>query len=563
MKNKVKGQYRKDAKEQGIALTVMLVVLMFAATLTFGTLFLTQNNLKVAENIRNHAIAKYNAEAGIEVSHIMLGETWKETGIMPTTDTVEAMVPLAVSASETEFSYYLDPEVFNSTSNNVYLAIIGKSGPDASYQSEMLANAIAASTGQTRLLPAYTHGILSKEHVTMNQLQGTDMTSAGVHGNQGFILHGHLDGIVDCVEYFDDGKCKTTAEPDDKSKYFTGAFEQSSYECREPNGEDLCHMSKPRNLVIDPFNPWTADGNIKNPQPALINSRASLLLGLIQKEVISARELKNLGYLSDSVDLDNVTLSDLADTNRDGVFNYDDSYGPVDAPIDLTLAVAKICTGYGINYYDGAVPIHRSRDLFGAGFRSGKTICVGKASGIQFPRNSDLSDMTIINLNGELRALAGTTLENTTLVNLDASQSLILNEATGSDTLIYAKGNLVIDKTSEMGGETTLLTSNDFKFSGQAHLTETDEGPAVGVSAIAEGNLTYDKDTTLHGIYLTRGQMTISQNADIKGSLVADKEIIFQKSITAIDSSLPVINGTLAVSEGEYIEAGFKVMGRR
>jgi len=109
----------KSRKEQGIALTVMLVVLMFAATLSFGMLFLTQNNLKVAENIRNHAVAKYNAEAGIEVSNIMLNEDWRETGKMPTANNIESMAPLAISATEKPFEYYLDPEVFNSTSNNI------------------------------------------------------------------------------------------------------------------------------------------------------------------------------------------------------------------------------------------------------------------------------------------------------------------------------------------------------------------------------------------------------------------------------------------------------------
>ncbi len=560
--NRGKQQYRKTNQEQGIALTVMLVVLIFAATLSFGTLFLTQNNLKVAENIRNHAVAKYNAEAGIEVSHIMLGETWKDTGIMPTTDTAAAMVPLAVSAGETAFSYYLDPAVFNSTSNNVYLAIVGKSGPDASYTSEMLANAIPASTGRTRNLPAYSHGILSKTHVRMNQMQGTEMTSAGVHGNQGFTIYGNLDTIFDCIKYDEEtGDCTETQEAENKEIYFSAAWEQDGYTCIDPVGDDLCHMNKPKTLVYDPFNPWTPTGEASNPQPAIIHSKAALLKGLVDKGMITGAKLQDLGYLPDDVDPTNVSLLALGDTNRDGVYNHDANYGAIDAALDISPAIEHICTSYGVKTYDGSDAISRSRDMFDAGFRGGKTVCITQ-SDTTIPRNSDLSDIKIINLTGKLKILSGSTFDNTVVLSVGAG-TLEIDDTTINDSLIYAENDLTLQKSSIVRGTTSLLTSANLKLSSTLEVTTVEGRTIAGINAVSDGNMTYSKDSTMFGVFQTRGNYTNSLNADVKGSIIAEGEIIFQKSITAVDSSLPMENPTLEVVEGEAIEAGFEVMGRR
>ena len=559
-----KGKYSIDNhREQGIALTVMLVVLMFAATLSFGTLFLTQNNLKVAENIRNHAIAKYNAEAGIEVSNIMLGDSWKNTGIMPTTDTVENLVPLAISASGTEFEYYLDPSVFNTTSNNIYLAIVGQSGPNANYTSEMLANAVPAATGHTRLLPAYEHGILSKKHVRMNQMQGTVMTSAGVHGNQGFTIYGDLNTVLDCITYDEEtGDCTETAEAVNKEMYFTAAFDQDSYTCIDPRGDNLCVYGKPKTLVYDPFNPWMPDGQAKNPQPAIISSKAALLKGLVAQDMISGERLQRLGYLADDAETETVSLLALADTNRDGVYNTDPNYGPVDSDIDITAAIDHICSSFGVKTFDGSEAVYRSSDLYDAGFRGGKTVCITKADGLDIPRRANLSDVKIINLSGQLRIFSGSILDNTVIVSL-GNEALEIGDSTINDSLIYAEADLTFQKTVSIEGTSSLLSASNLTMNNELLQETTDGRTVAGINAVSDENMTINKDGVMYGVFQTKGNYTNALNADVKGSIVAEGEIIFQKSITAVDSSLPMENPTLEVVEGETIEAGFVMMGRR
>jgi len=556
-----KGQAnKKQQKEKGIALTVMLVVLMFAATLTFGTLFLTQNNLKVAENMRNHAIAKYNADAGIEVSHMMLGDSWKNTGIMPTLDTVEDLVPLAVSASETSFDYYLAPEVFNSTSNNVYLAIIGNSGPEASYTSEMLANAIPSATGHSRLLPAYEHGILSKKNVRMNQMQGTVMTSAGVHGNEGFVINGNLNSVLDCITYDEEtGDCIETEEAANKELYFTAALDQHSYQCVDPTGDDLCHMGKPKTLVYDPFNPWTADGEPRSPQPAIISSKAALLKGLVAQGMISGSQLQSLGYLSDSGD---VSLLALADTNGDGVYNHDPNYGPVDSELDITAAIASICLGSDVVVYDGSVSISKTQYLSNAGFKAPNTVCITTNTDTTIPRNANLSGVKIINLIGKLKILSGSTFDESAVISV-GSGTLEIDDTDINNTLLYAENDLTLQKDSFVEGTTSILSSANLKMSSTFNVEEVGGRMVSGVNAVSDGNMTYSKDSTMFGVFQTRGNYTNSLNADVKGNIVAEGEIIFQKSITAVDSSLPMENPTLEVIEGEAIEAGFVLAGRR
>ncbi len=557
-------------REQGIALTVMMIVLAVAATLSFGTLYLTQNNLKVAENIQNHAIAKYNAEAGIEVSYIMFGDSWKNTGLMPTDNTVGSLVPLAVSATQTDFNYFLDPNAYSTTGTNIYMAVVGQSGKDASYTSEMLANAIPASTGHSRPLPAYQHGILSKQEVTFNQMQGTVLTSAGIHGNEGFTVHGDLDTVFDCIAYSEEtGDCIETKEAENKESYFSAAFDQEDYTCVEPRGENLCSFGKPRSMVYDPFNPWLPDGQPKNPQPVVINANAALLKGLAAvfndngKPMISAEALQKLDYLPADADLSSVSLLDLADTNGDGVYNTDPNYGPVDADIDISKAINHICTSFGVKIHDASsMDVYRSSDLYDAGFRGGKTVCITKKGGIDIPRNADLSGVRIINLTGQMRIFSGSILDDAVIVSV-GDGSLEIGDSTIDDSLIYAKDDLTFQKTTSIQGTSSLLTASNLTMNNELLQESTDGRTVVGINAVSDKNMTINKDGVMFGVFQAKGTYTNSLNADVRGGIIAEGAITFQKSITAVDSSLPMENPTLEVIEGEYVEADFEMMGRR
>lgn len=547
----------KSQKEQGIALTVMLVVLMFAATLSFGTLFLTQNNLKVAENIRNHAIAKYNAEAGIEVSHIMLNDDWKNNGVMPTANTAESMVPLAVSASGTEFNYYLDPGVFNSTNNNIYLAIIGKSGPDASYTTEMLAKAVPASTAQYLPMPIYTKGLVSKTTVNIKGMANTKLLNTGVHGNKGYDLKGNVKNVSTCTERNDAGLCLNFEAAPQKSDYFSGALGQSGYTCKAHNSAGLCDSGQPKNLVIDPFDPWTATGELAAPQPPVINTKAALLLGLYSKGAISGEDLQTLGYVSAAVDPTNIQLRDLADTNHDGAYNSDPNYGPVDSVINLTDAIDNICNSFGANSYNGS-SMNSVSKLYGAGFRTGQVTCVDED--VEFPKNTLLKDMIVIVTDGDVDFKGDIDLENTALVQLDGE--IDLGGGLIEDSIVYSSDDMTVHKNAEIKGVTSLLVGDEFTHNGRTTIAMNEDGPIIGLNVIAEGDIRFNGRSDTFGVYQTKGVYRQNGHSDLFGSVLAEKEILFNGGIE-VDASMPISNPTMGAIEIVEEEAGFVVTGRR
>ena len=63
----------KQAK--GFALVAVLIIMTVMLVLGIGAHYLTQMNLKIAENERSSAMAKHNAEGGLEVAHLALAKT--------------------------------------------------------------------------------------------------------------------------------------------------------------------------------------------------------------------------------------------------------------------------------------------------------------------------------------------------------------------------------------------------------------------------------------------------------------------------------------------------------
>ena len=63
----------KQAK--GFALVAVLIIMTVMLVLGIGAHYLTQMNLKIAENARSSAMAKHNAEGGLEVAHLALAKT--------------------------------------------------------------------------------------------------------------------------------------------------------------------------------------------------------------------------------------------------------------------------------------------------------------------------------------------------------------------------------------------------------------------------------------------------------------------------------------------------------
>ncbi len=535
---------KHNSKEQGIALTVMLIVLAVAATLSFGTLFLTQNNLKVAENIRNHAIAKYNAEAGIEVANIMLTDTWVSSGEIPNSQYADSIVPLAVSATDTAFDYYLNPDSYRGDESNVYLAVVGKSSDKASYDAEMLAKPIAAVAHEVVASPFYTKGLVSKGKVTINGGGSTQLLSAGVHGNEGYSLSGKMGGVDTCTARDEAGICTNFAGAENPASYFTAAFDQGSYSCKTHHSLDICKSSQPANLVEDPFDPWNALGEAKDPPPPVINPRASLVLGLYNQGLVSAATLKDLRYLPSDYDVEgeeHFSLVEIADTNRDGVANHDSAYGQVDNPVNLQPLITHICPQFAT----------KSKSVSVA---SNQIVCV--TDEIDIP--SVLNNAHIIVKNGDLEIKGD--ISGSSIIALDGDISI--NGGNIDQSVIFASDDLDISKSPSVKGMTSLLADDDVDFQGRTVVAQSDGHDAIGMNVVSLGDISLNGRSSTYGIFQTRGAFTKKGHTDIYGSVLAEGNISMSGGV-AIDASMPVADSptmqTVVVSE----VASMELVGRR
>lgn len=96
-------------REGGFVLVTSLLVLVLLAGFGAGAFFLTNMNLRIAENTRTSAIAQYNAHEGLDVALLILAKEFYERGdgTWPTFSELQARTP---PGAEYEFlAFDLDP----------------------------------------------------------------------------------------------------------------------------------------------------------------------------------------------------------------------------------------------------------------------------------------------------------------------------------------------------------------------------------------------------------------------------------------------------------------------
>ena len=96
-------------RESGFVLITSLLVLVLLAGFGAGAFFLTNMNLRIAENTRTSAIAHYNAHEGLDVALLILAKEYYERGD-GTWPTFEELVARTPPGAEYEFiGFELDP----------------------------------------------------------------------------------------------------------------------------------------------------------------------------------------------------------------------------------------------------------------------------------------------------------------------------------------------------------------------------------------------------------------------------------------------------------------------
>lgn len=182
-------------RQSGIALVTSLFILVAVTMVGLGSIFLTQTNLRVAENIRTNAIARNNANSGLEASYLLLESYHTTHGTFPTSSSAFTLP----SGS----GYALNAYRFDNA-DQVMVQIKGTTTRGAEHVVEGLFSLYQAPE---EIPPAYYTGLVSEGEVRVGS-NASIYVDAGVHGNSGFELAGDW---YECTARDSSGNCTSTA----------------------------------------------------------------------------------------------------------------------------------------------------------------------------------------------------------------------------------------------------------------------------------------------------------------------------------------------------------------
>jgi Tfp pilus assembly protein PilX len=175
---------------RGIAIVASIIVMVVILALGVGSMFLTQNNLKTAENVRSNAVAKSNAESGLDVAYELLRDYYATNKKLPEQ-------PVTFSDDTYAVSYF----PYNEEEGR--MQSVGTSSSGAEFISEAI---FSVAAGKSSIPPELIKGLTSEGEVRVNG--GASLyVDAGVHGNSGFWLGGDFrvceerDALGLCTEF--------------------------------------------------------------------------------------------------------------------------------------------------------------------------------------------------------------------------------------------------------------------------------------------------------------------------------------------------------------------------
>ena len=124
--------------QNGFVLITSLLVLVVVSALGAGAVFLTITNLRIAENTRTTAIARYNAERGLDLALLTLAREFAERdGSWPTEAELKSLVPVAMTlGDESEALDYavVRLEISGADPRSGVVAIEGRGGANGLYR---------------------------------------------------------------------------------------------------------------------------------------------------------------------------------------------------------------------------------------------------------------------------------------------------------------------------------------------------------------------------------------------------------------------------------------------
>lgn len=153
-------------RQEGFALIASLLVLLVLAIMGLGSIFLTQINLRIAENSRTGAIARFNAEAGLDSAFVVLAGAFRESTSVPSDiDEFRTLFPDFEGGSfafANSNGYTVFPD------GTVRLRIVGYGPNNAQYEAEALVEPQLQPVPGTTDRTIFGEGFVSKTGITLN-----------------------------------------------------------------------------------------------------------------------------------------------------------------------------------------------------------------------------------------------------------------------------------------------------------------------------------------------------------------------------------------------------------
>jgi Tfp pilus assembly protein PilX len=181
-------------RQSGIALVTSLFILVAVMMVGLGSIFLTQTNLRVAENIRTNAIARNNANSGLEAAYLLLENYHTSNSTFPASST---SFTLPAGSGYELSAYRFD------NADQVMVRIKGTTTRGAEHEVEGLFSLYQASA---EIPPSTTTGLISEGEVRVTS-GASIYVDAGVHGNTGIDIKGDF---YECAARDSSGTCIST-----------------------------------------------------------------------------------------------------------------------------------------------------------------------------------------------------------------------------------------------------------------------------------------------------------------------------------------------------------------
>lgn len=150
----------------GIALVASLIVLAVMTVLGLSAMFLTNMNLKIAENGRSGAIARFNAEAGLDSAFVVLSGAFKEALAIPADITEFRTDFPGFETADYTFAPTNGYTVFADGSVRVRIRGFGPNG--ARYEAEALAMPQLVPVPGTIDYSIFGEGFVARQDINMN-----------------------------------------------------------------------------------------------------------------------------------------------------------------------------------------------------------------------------------------------------------------------------------------------------------------------------------------------------------------------------------------------------------